>query len=370
MKPSIACCLAVVVVAAIGCGTKKEKPFEGRHTVGRVDLRDVITQTGEVQPVVKVELKSEASGRIDTVYVREGQGVRTGDTIIVIDPSRLRFKKQRIDLAVNKARIELEIAKRDLDNAKELIHTGTVSQRSLVDIQSRYDLLDIAYRQQLLDLKDVMDELSKTVVTSPMDGVLTSLDVEAGEIAVSATTGFSGGTAIATIADISRLEVVSQIGEVDYVHIEPGQKVVVRPEAVEGAQTTGTIDFVALSAKKEQNEELGTFEVRIALDSIIAGITAGINVNVEFVILEKKGVLGVPAQYVQNREGKYSVMMAEAQGPREGKVRPRPIQVGATDYRNYEVLSGLKEGDVILFRERPAGGPPGQGRAQGGRGGP
>ena len=366
MKAILKMCGAAAICLLVACGQKGKKAAEIQHKVGRVQLRDVITQTGEVQPVVKVELKSEASGRIETVYVKEGQRVSKGDTIIVIDPSRLQFKKRRIDLAVKKAKIERDIAKRDLDNARELEHTGTVSNRSLVDIESRYKLADIAWRQQLLDLKDIKDELSKTVVTSPMNGVVTTLDVEEGEIAVSATSSYSGGTAIATISDISQLEVVSQIGEVDYVHLKQGQNVILRPEAIEGVFTTGKIDFIALTAKKEQGDELGTFEVRIAIDSLIPGITSGINVNVEFLILEKDNVLGVPNHFVIKHKDKYMVLRAiEKNGKRI--MRPIPVNVGETDYRHYEVLSGLKEGDVIVLREEGPPGGPKRPRAGGGR---
>jgi HlyD family secretion protein len=359
------------VFAAIGCGKKESSTAEERVTIKRVDLRDVLTQTGEVRPVVKVDIKSEASGRIDTVYVKEGQRVRKGDTIIIIDPSRLLFKRDRLQLAVQKAQINIDKAKRDLETARNLVSTGTVSSQSVEDLESALKLAEIELSQQALDLKDVNDELGKTIVTSPMDGVVTILDADAGEIAVSATTGFSGGTSIATIADISRLEVVSQVGAADYTNLKTGQKVIIRPEAFENINTTGKITFIALSAKKAAEGELGTFEVRITIDSVTAGVTAGINVNVEFVMLEKSGVLGVPNFAVRKKDGKYSVMKIAGGN---GKDAPRPVEVsvGATDFRHYEVLSGLSEGDIVVVTsEKDSRGKPGsKGQAPSGGGGP
>lgn len=335
-----------------GCGSKKKhETIEERYTVTTVNLLDKITQTGEVQPIVKVDLKSEASGLIQKVYVKEGQRVARGDKIIDIDPSRLLYKKEGMELSVKKALIQKNLAQRNYDDAQKLAETGTVSEKTISDLKSEYELANIGYRQLLLELKDIKDQLKKTEVSSPMDGVLTSLDVEEGEIAVSATSGFQSGTAIATIADISQLEVVSQIGEVDYIHLKQGQKVVIRPEAIEGIHTTGTISFIALSAKKEQADELGTFEVRITVDSLIPSIAPGINVNVEFIILERKRVLGVPNHFVYKRRGgTYMVNIVKKEGDRE-EVVPQKITIGATDYRHYEVLDGLKKGDVILFKE-------------------
>lgn len=360
MKQSMVPAFALLVFVCMGCGKKRQAdtPVE-QFEVRTVDLRDAIVQTGEVKPVVKVDLQSEASGRIEKVYVREGQWVAKGDMIITIDPSRLRFSKDRLDLAVKKAAIQRDLAKRDFDDSKKLVETGTVSERHVVDLESSLKLAEIAYSKELLEFNDIVDQLSKTKVASPMDGIITDLNVEEGEIAVSATSGFQKGTTIATIADVSRLEVVSQIGEVDYVHLSRGQSVLIRPETIEGSSTTGTIDFVALSAKRAGDEELGTFEVRVTIDSLIPGIAPGINVNVEFVILEKKGVLGVPSHFVKKTPRGSIVMVAPGPGAK-APPKPREVELGATDFRHVEVLSGLKEGEVILYQaDAGLGGPPG-----------
>ncbi len=336
--------------------------------VKRVTISDAISQTGEVRPIVKVEVKSEASGRIEKISVKAGQQVKRNDTILRIDPSRLLFKKQQLDLSVKRSLIQRDLVHRDLQNAVELQQTGTIAENKVQDLRSQYDLAAISYEQQMLELKDITDQLGKTVVLAPMNGVITNLYVEEGEIAVSAVSGFQNGTAIATIADISSLEVVSQIGEVDYVHLKLGQRVIIRPEAIENARTSGKITFIALNAKKESNQELGSFEVRISVDEVIPGIAPGINVNVEFILKEKKDVLAVPFRCVQ-REGRKHYVMMRGPGGKDDIVR-REVEVGSTDYRNYEILSGLKEGDTVVYKressESRRGGQ--QGGAGGGRG--
>jgi HlyD family secretion protein len=353
---------ALIVGGLAGCGGTQKPAPEERFVVRRVDLRDVITQTGAVEPVVKVEIKSEASGKIERVYVKEGQRVATGDTILIIDPSRLLYKKNRMDLMVEQARIKREQAKRALEDARRLVETGTVPRRTVVDAEDAYRLADIAYRQQRLELKDLVDQLDETVITAPMAGVMTSLDVEEGEIAVSATSGFQAGTKIGTIADIGKLEVISQVGEVDYIHLDSGQLVTIRPEAVEDVQTTGTISFISLSAKKGDNSDLGSFEVRIDIDSLVAGIAPGINVNVDFVVLERDSVLAVPNHFVRVKGERHFVTVApKAEGD---SPKPRPVEVGATDYHHYEILSGLREGETVIFRPKA----PSEGERRRGRG--
>ncbi len=353
--------LFAAVLLGSGCG--REDNADGlieRHTVERVSLRDVISQTGEVRPVVKIDLQSEASGKIEKVHVREGQRVDQGDTILVIDPSRLLYKKKGIDLALRRAKLELETARRDLRDAERLTTTGTIAQRKLFDLGQAVERTEIEYQRQKLELDDIVDQLGKTVVTSPMGGVITEFNVEEGEIAVSATSGFQAGTKLATIADIGRLEVVTQIGEVDYVHLQHGQKVAIHPEAIRDSETFGTIDFIALAAKKSGNEGLGTFEVRVSIDSLVTGIAPGVNVAVDFVILEKENVPGIPNHFVRGKEGHHFVMVETAEGTKR-----TPVQIGETDYRHYEILSGLSEGDVVVFTESPE---QGSQKAPGGRG--
>jgi len=355
--------LAGAVLTASGCAKKDEKgalPDE-RHTVSKVSLRDVISQTGEVRPIVKVELKSEASGKIEQLFIKEGQRVSRGDKILRVDPLSLNTKKAKLDLSAEEAKIRLDLAQRDYDQAKELASTGTISNKQLQDLKSQLDLRTIAYKQQMLELDDINDQLSKTVLKSPMTGVITVLDVEEGEVVTSATSGFQAGTVVGTVADISRLEVVTQIGEVDYIHLKSGQKVIIKPQAVEGSETRGTISFISLSAKK--SGELSTFEVRITIDSIIPGIAPGINVNVDFVIMERTDVTGVPYHFINKRGKGATVLVASTENGKE-VVKPQRVRIGATDYKHYEILEGLKEGDVVVFRqntgENGQAGQPGQ----------
>lgn len=356
MKQYLMLLLLIPVLSGMQCARGQKTPvYTERHTIGTVDLRDVVVQTGEVQPIIKVEVKSEASGKIETITIREGEKVSKGDLLFVIDSSRLTFQKKKLDLSARRARLDLAVAERNYTDAKKLSSTGTVAEKMLFDLETKKQEAEIVLQQQLLELSDITYQLSKTRVTSPMDGVVISLDVEEGEIAVSATSGFQGGTPLATIADTKKLEVVSRIGEADYTHLKIGQKVILKPEATRGAVTSGTINFIALSAKKEQSDELGTFEVRVAIDSLIPGIVPGINITTEFIIMQKKGVLGIPNHFVRKGRKGFTALKADNPAAQNPSFTPVPIRVGKTDYVHYEILSGLKKGDVVMFRDSTGG---------------
>lgn len=351
MKFSLTICLIFLIFIVVGCGKKDSFTYTESYVVDTVDLKDVVIQNGEVQPVVKVGIKSEASGKIDSIRVREGQKIKKGELILSIDPGRLIYRKNALNLEVKRVRLDLSTAQRNFDDATKLAGTGTVSEKQLFDLNVELEKIKINLQQQLLELNDINDQLQKTRVTSPMDGVVISLDVEEGEIAVSATAGFQGGTPLATIADVNKLEVVSRIGEADYAQLRTGQKATLRLEALEGSYTTGTINFIAMNAKKEKIDDLGTFEVRITIDSLVPGIVPGVNITAEFTIMEKKCVLGIPNHFVMQSDSGYSVIKVNSGTTGSRSTEVIPIRVGKTDYSYYEILSGLKKGEIVVYRD-------------------
>ena len=120
-----------------------------------------MTQTGEVTPVIKVDLFSESSGRIETVLVKEGQSIKRGDTILTIDAERLLYRKQNLALAVRKAKIRKEKAARDLSHAESLIQTGTISSKVLSDLKSDFELAEISFSTRKPGAKGYSQPASK-----------------------------------------------------------------------------------------------------------------------------------------------------------------------------------------------------------------
>ncbi|MBL8026506.1 MAG: HlyD family efflux transporter periplasmic adaptor subunit, partial [Fibrobacteres bacterium] len=196
-----------------------------------------------------------------------------------------------------------------------------------------------------------------------------------------------------TIADLSKLEILTRVGEADYPRIHKGQKVTIKLESDRKRSTTGVVSFVAVAAKKETGSEIGQFEVRVGIDSVIVGLVPGVNVTASFVVLEKKDVLtlpylfatpspdggftvlrpkgsNVPASYIvkrpdadgdiakkrpggPKRDGKIDKRLDKAKDERRkamkalGFIKQR-VSLGETDFTNYEVTDGLKEGDTVI----------------------
>ena len=319
---------------------------EEKYCVTYVNLLDIIQQTGEVKSTEKVEVKSEASGKIEKIFIKEGEYVKKGDRILSIDPSRLLIRKQSIDLEIKKSLIQLSIAEKNYTNALQLQKTGTISENNLFELKTTYELNKISYQQQLLELNDIKDQLLKTEVTAPIDGIVISLEAEEGEIVVSATSSYQTGTQLATIANMINLEVVTQIGEADYTSIKKGQHVVIRLLSNDTVKTSGDVKFIALNAKKSTNDQLSTFDVRVGIDSLIPGIVPGITVLTEFILLDKKNILGIPYHFLQKDDTSFYVQKLS----NNSRIKT-PVKIGNTDYKYYEIIGGIQKNDSIIFIE-------------------
>ncbi len=350
MNPGV---FLIPVFLFLGCGPEAPAPAAGAVTVAKVDLHESITQTGEVKPAVMVDLKSQASGMIKKIHVVEGQQVAVGDTIVTIDQSLLRLEHKDLEWAIRKSRVEREKMVRQLNYATNQFEIGALSKNQLADLDADLRIHDIQMQQQKLRLEDIGKKLAKCIVRSPMRGTVTDLNAEVGEIAVSAEAGAQAGTLVATIADLSRLEVEAEVSEVDYIHLRKQQKVRIRSAAIEGAATSGTVSFISLTSRKKANSESDGFKVVVAVDSAMPGMAPGIKVYVDFIIQDRKGVLGIPYGYVVKQDSRYFVLGLSVGAPLNTAPAFLPVQVGDTDYKSMEIRSGLAEGSMVFLPGTP-----------------
>lgn len=342
--------LAAVLATSLGCsrGAPAAALRDETYRVARQDLRDVLTRIGTVQPLRTVEIKSEASGRIESIAVKEGQRVRAGERLLSIDPRLIELQKKRLELSLEAARLDLRKAQREYDSAAALSGAAVLARLPFEELRDALGRATLRTREIELQIEETEEQLSKTVIRAPLTGVLTNLYVEEGEIAVAAASGLQGGTSIARMIDVENLEVLTQISEVDYVRLRLRQPVTLRPEAFPDTHTAGHVSFLALSAKRTAERELGSFEVRIAVDTLVPGLLPGANVSVEFLMLAKPGVLAVPCHFVSFVGGEPFVDVA-LETPAAGRAPARRrVRLGVTDFKHYEILAGVAEGELLV----------------------
>ncbi len=372
--------LAVVVLAFILKATSnKEKPVKVTiEKVSRGDLTSFVSASGEIKPKKSVNISAHVPGRIIKIGVVEGQEVKAGDFLLKLDSTQYEANAERDRAAIQAYNAELIKAdtafqknKSFYDRQKNLFDNGLISKEQVEEAKTQLDISDASVRavryqieQAQASLKSTLDNLSKTVFVSPIDGIITSLRVEEGEVAIIGTMN-NPGTVLLSIADLSVMEVEVEVDETDVVSVKLGQVADVRVDAFPNQIFKGKVTEVGSSALVKTvsatAQESKDFKVVITLDDPSKLLKPGLSASADIIVAEKKGVLQVPisslalkdTQAVQGKtvepsrdraageeEGVYAV--------ESGKVRFVPVKKGVMGELMIEVQSGLTEGQEIV----------------------
>jgi len=192
------------------------------------------------------------------------------------------------------------------------------------------------------ELQRAQDRFEDTVIRSPVDGTVLDRAVEEGQIISSATSSASGGTVIASIADMRRVQVTAAVNEIDIGRIEPGMESTIVADAYPERRFTGRVIRIAPEAKIVQNVTL--FDVLIEVENP-GLLKSGMNCQATIELLRRDDVLVVPVEALVEPTrggGEVTVQVASAAGLEE-----RAVKLGLRNWRVAEVLEGLQEGDEV-----------------------
>jgi HlyD family secretion protein len=323
---------AVAVIGGIfGANVIREKRSRTEIEAGKVEKRDlvqIVTASGEVRPKRYVNVGPNVSGRIVELRVREGDTVEKGQVLAKIESERYEAGERQSRAAVAAARAELQRAEADLV-ASKLAFDRTTQMRDdkLISAQA-YDQAEAEWKmktagveaarrrvaQLQAQLDSTRDELYKTTVYAPMNGVVTSLPKEEGEMVIGAMS--FNPTVLMTVADLSIMEAEVMVDETDIRNLEVGQKAVVMVDALEDLEIEGEITEIGASAivrgtdTSQAQAQLGAntgnqpkdFKVKIVLKDPPPNLRPGLNAAADITTATREGVLAVPIQAVVVRE--------------------------------------------------------------------
>jgi len=307
--------IAVVVIAAaaVAYAAKTKGNSNGEEEKGPEiptlaanidDVQVVVREVGTVEPEVKVEVKSNLSGRVVDLPIRAGDVVKKGQLIARIEPD---VNQAQALLAVRNrgeaANIDLEDAKQDYDAKRRLFENGLISVEVNREAETRY-------RQAMQAHEEARDQIGlveasgipigdnpRQVVNifSPMDGVVIERPVELGET-VTGSGSFNAGTVISTVADLGTMLVKAGINEVDIGKIHLDQKARITLDAFPRVLFNGTISRIAPAARLD--DQVKVFDVEIALEKLGVELRTGMTANIEIRGEVREQVLTVPVESV------------------------------------------------------------------------
>jgi HlyD family secretion protein len=364
--------LVIALIIVFNLRAQREKTVKVTVAkVGTTDLTSIISASGEVKPKKNVEISALVPGRIIKIGVEEGDIVKAGNFLLKLDSTqyeavaegnRAAIRSFKAQLIQDEARFRKD--KNAYERQKKLFDEQLISNDQLETSKLQYDIstaqvraINSQIQQAEASLKSTMDNLNKTTFVSPIDGMITSLRVEEGEMAIIGTMN-NPGTVLLTIADLSVMEVEVEVDETDVVGVELGQSANVRVDAYPDTIFKGKVTEIGSSALQKvaaTTQESKDFKVVVTLDDPAHKLKPGLSASADIITAEKKGVLAVPISALVLRdkagEGKDKKEAGEEEGVytvEAGRVKFQPVTKGIAGGMNMEIVSGLKEGQEIV----------------------
>ena len=387
--------IVIILVVLIGAGVGLYAALRPNNqidptklgTVERGDIARSVVATGKIQPLAKVEVKSKASGIVKKIYFDYGDTVKLGQVLVELDKEQLeanvreaRATQQASEAALEAAQatyqrnlVEAEgpdvpFLKTAMERARQLFTDGLIAKSLLEDAEKAYQLglnkqvtaqrntavsraemargkAQVAQAQAALERAE--EDLRNSTITSPIDGLVLSRDVQVGDAVSSILILGSQATLIMTLGDVSDVYVLGKVDEADIgkVYLEQAARIVV--ESFKDKKYEGRVTKISPLGKEKDN--VTTFEVRVSIHNPSLELKANMSANAEIILEEKKGVLMIPeAAIIYDKDRNSSV---EVPDPKAEKGRRKvAVKLGISNGVKTELLSGLNEKQKVVLQ--------------------
>ena len=354
---------AIVLLLIVVSNLKRSAGAQIGIQAGQVKkgtISATVRAPGRVQPETQVKLSANVPGQVVRLAVKEGDRVRKGQFLLQIDDTQYRSRVRESTAALAAARSNLRLADAAIEQseaswkrkeslfAQKLLSPEELDQARMQrdSDKARVDAGRQAVEQGEATLQGAEDNLRKTRFDSPIDGTVTQLGIERGEIVVTGTMN-NPGTVILTVADMSRMKVEADVDETDVSTVLLGQKAQVKVDALPDTVLAGRVSEIANSPsieKMETQEQQTNFKVDVMIDSPPKTLRPGMTADVEIKTATRDSVLYVPIQSVVIRtpEDLKPAAKGKKSGPPDAKADERsPTAAPAPDPKKVEEIRGV-----------------------------
>jgi HlyD family secretion protein len=374
--------LAVLIVVALKSNSVKKTEVTVEKTL-RGELTSIVTATGKVKAQADVEISADVMGRIESLPVKEGVKVKTGQLLVQIDSRSREMDVAQARGSLQSAQSALETARITLDRERQLFERKLSSQAQLDIVQNAFDQAQAQVQINQATLDRTQDQLEKTTIRAPMSGIITKLNSEVGENVVIGTMN-APGTVIMTISDLSAIEIEAEVDETDIAAVKLGQDVKISLDAFPDTTFEGQVIEVGNSAKSSFSslssaDQITNFIVKVLILDTIPDIKPGMTASVDVTTAHREEVVKVPSGAVvvrpegtekedidARRKGGTSEAKAEdvtsetmlakknkkdVDGVfvvKQGRAIFVPVHTGIRDQQFVEITTGLADGDSVI----------------------
>ncbi len=368
--------VVVVIVLVLVNILKKEKGTAvDVEKITRGTIMQKVTGSGQIRPEVQVKISARVAGKILKLYAEEGDRVKKGQLLVELDQEQYQAALERAESTKLSMRANEKKLKSDLIRAKNLHEQGLMSEAEFEAVQASHEAAESNTRQAQASVKEAKDALAKTRLHADMDGTVSMLNKEEGEIALGAQ--FQEDV-IMIVADLTKMEAAIEIDENDVINVSMGDTAEVEIDAFADTTFKGVVTQIANSATVKglgTQEQVTNFEVTVALFDYNEKFRPGMSTTVDIITETRDDVLKVPIQAVTVRskdklEKKPGVEehpeseSSEEEGTTSKDKKPemievvfcvednkavsKPVKLGISDDTYYVVISGVEEGDEVI----------------------
>lgn len=363
--------VGAVIIAGVGsyffiAASPKAKISWQVAEVSRSSMSDMVSATGTVEPVTKVEVGTQVSGIIDKIYADYNSVVKKGQLIAEMDKVTLQAELESQEAQLANAKAEYDYQQKNYARSKVLFEKKLISDSDYEVAIYNYEKAKSAYEKAKADIIKVRRNLGYAVITSPIDGVVISREVEEGQTVAA---GFETPTLFTIARDLTEMQVVADVDEADIGQVEEGQRVTFSVDAYPNDIFEGKVTQVRLEATVESN--VVTYEVVISAPNPDLKLKPGLTATVSIYTLEKERVLAIPSKALKFVPEEGLAQMnglqlhpLQVENPalqktvwvKNGEIlEEKEIQTGTYTTSLVEVLGGIEEGEAVVMAMELAG---------------
>ena len=350
--------------------------------LGRKDLTSQVVADGVLKPETEVKLSSNNTTYITDIAVKEGDFVRKGDFLMSLDDRQQKAATTASKASVEAAKVNLNNAEIKRNRQEELYKKGLISDQEMENTNSSYASALSSFNNAEARYIQDEDALSKLRLIAPQDGTITFIDGEVGDLAQG---GMFNPSVLLKLSDLSKMEVYVNVNENDIADISINDTAIIEVDAYQDQKFKGVVKEVAYAATTSSGgsqQQVTNFEVKIQMLEVVDGMRPGMSATVEIITEERNQVLAIPIQSLttprkpKNSEKEKKVSLSvdtdapsdadkEKWGNRSqsmsgktgrtvvfvinnGVAEQRVVETGIVGERDYEVTSGLEEGEKVV----------------------
>lgn len=343
------------------------------HTVATSSIEDILLVNGLVKPSVTIDLRGEASGLVEAVFVKDGERVKAGQELLRLDSRVANTAVQEAQANLRQAEMQqaaaevdldedtLNLRRKNLERTRELLGKGLVprseletrelevkvSERGLERARRNIDTNRARIEQLKAAVERAQTQLQHTIVRSPLDAWVIKRHVEVGSGVAGLSQSSTGGTIVVTLGDARQASLQAKVTAADARRLRTGLSVRLKLDSEPDKVRMGRVQSVAAAGEQDQTSRLTTFPIIIEVEVDPNSSWINIPAQAEIIIGQRQDVVVVPDGCVRtNARGLPQAFLKSS----SASPTPVTVELGTVEKERVEVKSGLKAGQVILCR--------------------